>query len=53
MSHGGGGGVKKVRKKCHVLFEWPLMSNFHPKQPNKSIGGPRASIFEIFIAILT
>ncbi len=20
----GGGGVKKVRKKCHVLFEWPL-----------------------------
>jgi hypothetical protein len=24
MSHRGGGGVKKVLKKCHVLFEWPL-----------------------------
>jgi hypothetical protein len=23
MSHGGG-GVRKVPKKCHVLFEWPL-----------------------------
>ncbi len=22
MSHGG--GVRKVPKKCHVLFEWPL-----------------------------
>ena len=21
---GGGGGVRKVPKKCHVLFEWPL-----------------------------
>ena len=20
----GGGGVRKVPKKCHVLFEWPL-----------------------------
>ncbi len=25
MSHGGG-GVRKVPKKCHVLFEWPLRS---------------------------
>ena len=29
MSHrrvegGGGGGVRKSAKKCHVLFEWPL-----------------------------
>ena len=24
--HMGGGGVLKVRKKCHVLFEWPLMT---------------------------
>jgi hypothetical protein len=23
MSHGGGGGVRKGPKKCHVLFEWP------------------------------
>jgi hypothetical protein len=22
--HMGGGGVLKVRKRCHVLFEWPL-----------------------------
>ncbi len=21
---GGGGGVRKEQKKCHVLFEWPL-----------------------------
>ncbi len=21
----GGGGVRKVPKKCHVLFEWPLI----------------------------
>ena len=21
-----GGGVKKVPKNCHVLFEWPLMT---------------------------
>ncbi len=26
MSHGGGGGVRKVPKKCHVLFEWPLIT---------------------------
>jgi hypothetical protein len=25
MSHTGGGGVRKVPKKCHVLFEWPLI----------------------------
>jgi hypothetical protein len=25
----GGGGLK-VRKKCHVLFEWPLIANFYP-----------------------
>jgi hypothetical protein len=25
MSHGGGGGVRKVPKKCPVLFEWPLI----------------------------
>ena len=24
MSRGEGGGVRKVPKKCHVLFEWPL-----------------------------
>jgi len=24
MSPGGGGGVQKVWKKCHILFEWPL-----------------------------
>ena len=23
MSYGGG-GVRKVPEKCHVLFEWPL-----------------------------
>ena len=26
MSHWGGRGVRKVQKKCHVLFEWPLMA---------------------------
>ncbi len=26
MSHEGGGGALKVRKKCHVLFEWPLIA---------------------------
>ena len=26
MSHGGG-GVRKVPKKCHVLFEWPLTTS--------------------------
>jgi hypothetical protein len=25
---GGGGRVLKVRKKCHVLFEWPLTVKF-------------------------
>jgi hypothetical protein len=29
MSHGGWGGVLKVQKKCHVLFEWPLR---HPQK---------------------
>ncbi len=24
MSPKGGGGVRKVPKKCDVLFEWPL-----------------------------
>ena len=23
MTHGVGWGVRKVPKKCHVLFEWP------------------------------
>ena len=30
MSHRGevgGGGIRKGPKKCHVLFEWPLISN--------------------------
>ena len=29
----GGGGVRKVPKKCHVLFklfEWPLSTSFEP-----------------------
>jgi hypothetical protein len=30
MSYGEGGGVWKVPKKCHVLFEWPLMSGKLP-----------------------
>ncbi len=25
--HTGGGGVRKVQKKCHVLFEWPFYGN--------------------------
>ncbi len=24
-SGGGGGGGQKLAKKCHVLFEWPLL----------------------------
>jgi hypothetical protein len=36
-----------------VVLSKTVLSNFHAKQPNKSIGGPRASIFELFIAILT
>ena len=27
---GGGGGVRKVPKKCHVLFEWPLSLSKFP-----------------------
>jgi len=23
----GGGGVRKVLNKCHVLYEWPLISD--------------------------
>jgi hypothetical protein len=36
-----------------VVLSKTVLSNFCPKQPNESIGGPRASIFELFIAILT
>jgi hypothetical protein len=36
-----------------VVLSKIVLSNFCPKQPNKLIGGPRASIFELFIAILT
>ncbi len=30
-----------------------VLSNFHPKQVNKWIGGPRASLFQLFIAFQT
>jgi len=36
-----------------VVLSKIVLSNFCPKQPNESIGGPRASIFELFIVILT
>ncbi len=36
-----------------VVLSKTVLPNFCPKQPNESIGGPRASIFELFIAILT
>ena len=46
-----------------VVLSKIVLSNFHPKQPNKLIGGPGASeagdkkelgqIIELFIAILT
>ncbi len=36
-----------------VVLLKTVLSNFRPKQPNESIGGPRASIFELFTAILT
>ena len=29
MSHGGGAGVSKMPKKCHLLFEWPRTYNFN------------------------
>ena len=32
MSHGweaGGGVFRKVPKKCHVLFEWTLITSSH------------------------
>jgi hypothetical protein len=38
---GGAGGVRKALKKCHVLFEWPLITNhgynehFFPVQQKK------------------
>ncbi len=35
MSHGGG-GVRKVPKKCHVLFEWPLFPKFLRQEKTKS-----------------
>ncbi len=43
ISHTGGRGVRKVPKKCHVLFEWPFITiynfyhNFHNKQQTKII----------------
>ncbi len=36
-----------------VVLSKTVLSNFRPKHPNESIGGPKASIFELFIAILT
>jgi hypothetical protein len=36
-----------------VVLSKIVLLNFRPKQPNELIGGPRASVFEIFIAILT
>jgi hypothetical protein len=29
MSHGGGGEVGKMAKKCHVLFERPLKEKWN------------------------
>ncbi len=36
-----------------VVLSKTVLLNFRPKQPNKWIGGPRASIFELFLAIIT
>ena len=36
-----------------VVLSKIVLSNFRPKQPNVWIGDPRASIFELFIGILT
>ncbi len=42
---------KKVRDK--VVLSKTVLSNFHPKQVNEWIGGPRALLFQLFIAFLT
>ena len=43
---------KKILKRWDkVVLSKIILSNFRPKQPNELIGGPRASIFELFIAI--
>ncbi len=44
---------KCIAERDEVVLSKTVLSNFHPKQPNESIGGPRASIIELFIAILT
>jgi hypothetical protein len=55
-------GVEVVEGDCEliVLPHWDevvlsktVLSNFCPKQVNKWIGGPQASLFLLFIAFLT
>jgi hypothetical protein len=36
-----------------VILSKTVISNFCPKQVNEWIGGPRASLFQLFIAFLT
>jgi hypothetical protein len=36
-----------------VVLSKTVLSNFCPKQVNEWIGGPRASLFQLFIAFLT
>jgi hypothetical protein len=40
-------------KRDEVVLSKTILSNFCPKQVNKWIQGPRASLFQLFIAFLT
>jgi hypothetical protein len=50
--------VKGEKKKTglkwdEVVLSKTVLSNFRPKQVNEWIGGPRASLFQLCIALLT
>jgi hypothetical protein len=36
-----------------VVLSKTVLSNFHPKQVDEWIGGPRTSLFQLVIAFLT
>jgi hypothetical protein len=40
-------------KRDEVVLSKTVLSNFHPKQVNEWIGGPRASLLKLFIDFLT
>jgi hypothetical protein len=45
--------MERQRKRDEVVLSKTVLLNFCPKQVNEWIGGPRASLFQLFIAFLT